>query len=87
MLNYTPRAANSLAVLTRPQILSVAQTGATVTLTWTVLPDRAYQLQAAETCPSPVWKDLGPPLRAAGPVAGQTDSVSTNRFYRVVLLQ
>jgi hypothetical protein len=87
MLNYTPRAANSLAVLTRPQILSVAQTGATVTLTWTVLPERAYQLQAAETCPSTVWKDVGPPIRAAGPVASQTDVVSTNRFYRVVLLQ
>ena len=91
MTNWTPRAANTLAGLIRPQLQSFNVAGGVATLELTVMPGRTYQLQFKDDLAYPTWipAPLGAALRANGPTLIMNDPLNgslSNRFYRVVLL-
>jgi hypothetical protein len=91
MTNWTPRAANTLASLSQPHLLSLEQSNRTVTLICEVMPQRTYQLQFKPALTEPTWSLV--PLATAERVSGRSlvlkdvfDITATNRFYRVMLL-
>ena len=91
MANWTPHAANTLASLAPPHILSIAQSNNVVTLVCEVMAGRTYQLQFKNTLAEPVWfpAPLASAQRTVFPFLTLNDGfdiTATNRFYRVVLL-
>ena len=61
-----------------------------VTITWNAISARTYQVQFTDDLAAPRWTDLGPPIRAAGPIVSQADTLlpmTGSRFYRVLLLE
>jgi hypothetical protein len=91
MTNWTPGAANTLASLSPPRMLSIVQSNNAVTLACEVVPGRTYQLQFKTSLAEAAWSPspLATAVRAAGgtlTLAELIDGAPTNRFYRVVLL-
>jgi hypothetical protein len=83
LTNWTPRAANTLAGSLR--LAAVASQAGKVTLTWSAVPGRGYQVQFKASLADPAWTPLGEEIVAAGETASATDAVpvNTQRFYRV----
>lgn len=71
-----------------PAFIQVKHENASVSLVWTAIPGRSYQVQYSTTLPSTAWQDLASPVVATGPTASLSDNLSVlqNRFYRVLLL-
>ena len=91
MTNWTPRAANTLAALTAPRLLSLDITNEIITLACEVMPGRTYQLQYKNDLAAPAWTlaPFAPPQRATSPRLTLTDLLdptAPTRFYRVLLL-
>lgn len=84
MTNFTPRAANTLAGPL--QITEISFDGASVTLTWSALPGRLYQVLFKDNLETPDWTLLGVAVSAVGASASATDFVGAgaHRFYRVL---
>lgn len=67
---------------------SITHSNSTVTLSWTAIVGRSYQLQFATNLSAVFWANLGGTLTASNSVANYTDNIGTNkgRYYRVSLL-
>jgi hypothetical protein len=87
MTNSTPRAANTLA--DRLRITHLSFEAGTVTLTWSAIPGRSYQIDFKDNLAAPVWVPLGSPVLAPGFTAAVTDTPApfTHRFYRIRLAE
>lgn len=69
------------------RIESISLSNTTVTLLWTAIPSRNYQVQFKGNLPDTNWFDLGFPVTANGTIATATDTTAAvQRFYRVRLL-
>ncbi len=80
-------AAATLAVVTPPVFLTVAQTAGTITFTWSATTGQRYQVQSNTNLIQTNWSDLGSFITATNAAATTTDTIgSSQRFYRVVLL-
>lgn len=72
------------AVLARPVIQGIAVSNEVVTLTWSAIAGRRYQLQINSAMTSLAWGDVGAEVVASGATAVGTDTVGdSERFYRV----
>jgi uncharacterized repeat protein (TIGR03803 family) len=70
-----------------PVIRSVSNSNGTLTLTWSALAGRNYQLQYATNLPSLGWSNLGNVITATNATATASDVIAGKaRFYRVELL-
>jgi len=71
-----------------PVLQSVTLTGSTITLTWSGIANRSYQVQAASDLGNPKWANVGAAVTASSGLVSATEPVSTAswQFYRVVLL-
>ena len=83
MTNWTPRAANTLAGPLR--VAEVRWQAGVVTLTWSAVQGRIYQVQFKDSLEAPAWTPLGDEVMASGDTSSATDvlSLNTRRFYRV----
>ncbi len=79
---------NALAPpMSGPAFLSTTPTASGLTLSWSSLPGRSYQLQCAMDLSGNTWMNYGPAIVASGPVVTVTDTpAGSHRFYRVALL-
>jgi len=70
-----------------PVLISVTRSGSTLTMVWTSVSGRNYQVQYATGLNPTSWNLLAT-VPAAGPTASTTDTINAGprRFYRVVLL-
>jgi hypothetical protein len=86
MTNWTPRAANTLAGPLR--IMEITFNAGVVTLTWSAVPDRTYQVEFKDNLEAPAWTPIGGPVSAVDVTASATDSLppNTRRFYRILRL-
>jgi hypothetical protein len=83
-MTSTPRAANTLSAPTR--ISGVSFTGTTVTLIWSALPGRNYQVEYKDALSAATWSVLGNSIKAIGSSASANDTLSPigHRFYRII---
>ena len=73
---------------TTPVFQSITRTDTTVSLTWSSISGRAYQLQSKDDMSSGTWSNVGSSAIASGSSITASDSQSpiNQRFYRVILL-
>ena len=85
MTSWTPRAANIVLPL---RITDLSFNGGVVTISWSAIPSRAYQVEYKDDLDAATWKPLGNEVSAAGDSASATDFVpsGSHRFYRIVQL-
>ena len=59
-----------------------------MTISWSAIPSRAYQVEYKDDLDAATWKPLGNEVSAAGDSASTTDFVpsGSHRFYRIVQL-
>ncbi len=71
-----------------PLLTSMLRTGEQITLQWTSLPGRQYQVQFKAALNDPSWSNLGGVLTADSSLMIATDQApaSVGRYYRIVLL-
>jgi RHS repeat-associated protein len=71
-----------------PQFQSVARSDSTITLDWTAIAGRTYQLQFKTNLTQSSWNNSGSPTTATNSTAAASDAIGQDleRFYRVVLL-
>ncbi|HXJ59861.1 MAG TPA: lamin tail domain-containing protein [Verrucomicrobiae bacterium] len=83
MTNFTPRAANTLSGPLR--IVEVSFNGATMALTWSTTPGRAYDVEYKDELSAPGWRRLNDTIEAGGNTASATDASppAGHRFYRI----
>jgi len=78
----------TLAVVTPPVFLTVAETAGTITFTWSAAVGQKYQVQSKTDFSQTNWSNLGSTFTATNAVASTTDAIdSIQRFYRIVLLR
>ncbi len=73
-------------VVPPPAILSIGLAGTNVTLVWSAVSGRSYELQFKNDLTASNWTALLPRVTATSNTAGQSDTFSTQRFYRVFVL-
>jgi hypothetical protein len=73
----------------RPVIQSIGVTNGTATLTWSAVPPHIYRLQYTGSLTSANWSAVVPDVTATSQTVITTDvvGVSTQRFYRVLVVQ
>ncbi len=83
MTNWTPRAANTLAVPLRARLVS--HVGTVVTLEAEVVAGRHYQVESRDDFAEAVWAPVGEPVQATESVLVFTDTLAAGgqRFYRL----
>jgi hypothetical protein len=71
-----------------PVLQSVTLTGSTITLTWSGLANRSYQVQSAGDLGNPNWANVGAVVTASDDLVSASEPISTDsrQFYRVILL-
>ena len=70
----------------RISVASVAPELSLVTLQWSAIPGRHYQLQFKDGLADGSWTDVGETIVATADVAYASDPHGTQRFYRVVMV-
>jgi uncharacterized repeat protein (TIGR03803 family) len=77
-----------LTMTPTPRILSSTKLDNSLALTWSGLPDRAYQVQFADAVNSSNWANLGAPIVLTNTTATLSDPIGSDpqRFYRIKLL-
>jgi uncharacterized repeat protein (TIGR03803 family) len=72
----------------RPVFRTIALSNATLTLTWSAVAGKSYQLQYATNLPSLGWSNLGGVILATNTNAAASDVLSgkPRRFYRLQML-
>jgi subtilase family serine protease len=70
-----------------PVFQPVARMGGTINLTWSSIPNVAYQVESASSLSNPIWTNVVK-ITAAGNQTGTTQPVGSakQQFYRVILL-
>ena len=83
MTNWTPQAANTLALPLK--VFGVSLAGSVVTLEVDAVPGRHYQVEFKDSLGETGWQPLGGLVLATGPVLSVMDNTSGNgqRFYRI----
>jgi RHS repeat-associated protein len=78
----------TVASATTPVFQSITRTDSTVSLTWSSINGRVYQLQSKDEMISGTWSNVGSQAMATGSSITLSDSQSpvNQRFYRVILL-
>jgi RHS repeat-associated protein len=78
----------TVAPSTTPVFQSITRTDSTVSLTWSSISGRAYQLQSKDDMSSGTWSNVGSSAIATGSSITASDSQSpiNQRYYRVILL-
>ena len=86
MTNWTPRAPNTLAGPLR--IIDVTLNAGIVTITWSAVPGRNYQVQHKNSLGDAAWLPLPGDIEATADTAFKIDAAPqpSHRFYRVVRL-
>jgi uncharacterized repeat protein (TIGR03803 family) len=71
-----------------PGFLTVAQTGATLTLTWSATVGQSYQMLYKTNLNQTTWNNLNNSLTATNPIMTAFDAIGPDwqRFYRILLL-
>jgi len=71
-----------------PVLQTVKKTNSTVSLTWSAVAGRIYQVQFNTNLAQNAWSNLGTQIAATNSTATATDPIAqaTRRFYRVVML-
>src|SRR5208283_4265746 len=75
--------------LPAPVLQSVTLTGGIITLTWSAMANRSYQVQSASNLNHPNWANVGAALTAPGALGTASEpigSTAAQQFYRVILL-
>jgi autotransporter-associated beta strand protein len=70
-----------------PPIAAISVSGNLVTIRWTAITGQNYRVQYKNTLDDASWTDLAPDVTASGPTASTTDTTTSQRFYRVAVLQ
>ncbi len=70
-----------------PKFNSIAKDSSGVSLSWTAIPNRSYQMQFGSSPDAAFWTNLGTMTNASDNIASVLDDDSApSRFYRIVLL-
>ena len=71
-----------------PSFQSFRQTGQTLTLIWSTVPQQKYQLQYSGNVAATVWTNLGAVIIPLGNTATNADAVASqgSRFYRIAVV-
>jgi uncharacterized repeat protein (TIGR03803 family) len=71
-----------------PNFLTVEQTGATLTLTWSATVGQIYQMLYKTNLNQTLWNNLNNALAATNPIMTTADAMGPDRqrFYRILLL-
>jgi uncharacterized repeat protein (TIGR03803 family) len=71
-----------------PSFLTVAQTGATLTVTWSATVGQSYQMLYKTNLNQPAWNNLNDALTATNLIMTTSDAIGPDqqRFYRILLL-
>ena len=71
-----------------PKLSTPSRSGDNVTLSWSAIPSRTYQVQCASKLGESNWTDVGATITADTTVAGISDPSTPGdiRYYRVILL-
>jgi uncharacterized repeat protein (TIGR03803 family) len=71
-----------------PSFLTVAQTGATLTMTWSATVGQSYQMLYKTNLNQPAWNNLNDALTATNLIMTTSDAIGPDqqRFYRILLL-
>jgi len=87
-LKSAPDTTTTVSPGTTPVFQTVVNTGGLVSLTWSSILGRNYQLQSSGDLSAGNWSNLGPSVTATNALTSASDSSSTSsqRFYRVILL-
>jgi hypothetical protein len=88
-LNHTIREGVAVAVALSPPVFqNVTLNNGLITLTWSAIPDRRYQLQYSSDLTPTAWQNLGNTTTATNGTisAGDAPEPVRQRFYRIVLL-
>jgi uncharacterized repeat protein (TIGR03803 family) len=75
-------------VVIPPGLISYAQSGNSISLTWSAVPGQTYQVQYATDLRQGNWQSLISAITATRPNIAVSDSVGpdTERFYRIVMM-
>jgi uncharacterized repeat protein (TIGR03803 family) len=78
----------SVAPAPPPVFQTVSQSGTNISLTWTAVAGRTYQVQASTNFSNTSWNNKGSSVTASNSTASWSEGVGPDpeRFYRVVLL-
>jgi len=70
-----------------PSLLSYAQTGSSISITWSAVPGQTYQIQYSANLSQLNWNSLISAVTATDPTITVSDSVGPDaqRFYRIVM--
>ena len=81
----TTRSATLTVLNPVPTLDSITQTGGTVLLRWTSVPNRRYRVQFKTSLTDAEWSELSGDVQATGTTAARSDTPapSAQRFYRV----
>ena len=76
------------AIVPPPGFLTVEETGATLTLTWSATVGQSYQMLYKTNLNQPTWNNLNNALTATNPIMTTLDATGPDRqrFYRILLL-
>jgi hypothetical protein len=71
-----------------PVLQPIVKAGNGLTLSWSAVASRSYQLQFTTNLAQATWKNLGAPLTATNGMVQTSDAPGPDarRFYRVALL-
>jgi hypothetical protein len=78
----------NVVVVAAPVIQSISVAGDNVTLVWSAVAGRSYQVQFKSDLADPVWGTLAGDVTAAGNTAKKTDVIGSNerRFYQILVM-
>jgi hypothetical protein len=76
------------ASVSAPVFQSATVTGSIITLTWSGIANRSYQIQSASDLSNPNWTNVAAAVIAPGDVVSASEPISaaSQQFYRVILL-
>jgi uncharacterized repeat protein (TIGR03803 family) len=75
-------------IIPPPSFLAVAETGATLTLTWSATVGQSYQVLYKTNLDQAIWNNLTNSVTATNPIMTTFDAIGPDpqRFYRILLL-
>jgi uncharacterized repeat protein (TIGR03803 family) len=76
------------AIVPPPGFLTVEETGATLTMTWSATVGQSYQMLYKTNLNQPTWNNLNNALTATNPIMTTLDATGPDRqrFYQILLL-
>jgi len=75
----------TVTVVSAP-VADISVAGSVVTIHWTAILGQSYRVQYKDNIDDASWSDLAPDVTASGAMASTTDTIISQRFYRVAVL-